>query len=125
MNHLDLEREIERMVLAMMTRNTEIGAALISNLKNQISLEEVAGVVLVSIERLSRFDLDCFFWAVEKLIPFDVMKEIKRMISTAIYQRLINKGFVPGRDISVDSCGQLMINEQAKTALSPCCLRLI
>ena len=125
MNDLNLEREIERMVLAMMIRNPQVGQDLITNLKNQLALKEVAGILLVSFERLIGFDTDAFFWAVEHLIPADVMAEIRRITSSAIYLRLIGKGFLPGRDISVTENGQLLLNDRAKTILSPCCLVLI
>nr|WP_290222946.1 hypothetical protein [Trichocoleus desertorum] len=125
MSDLKLEQEIERMALAMMIRNTQVGRDLIANLKSQLTLIEVAGVLLVSFERLIGFDTDAFFWAVEHLVPADVMAEIRRITSPAIYQRLIGKGFLPGRDISVTENGQLLLNERAKTVLSPCCLVLI
>jgi hypothetical protein len=125
MNDLNLDKEIERMALAMMIRNPQVGRDLIANLKNQLALKEVAGILLVSFERLISFDTDSFFWAVETLVPEDVMAEIRRITSSAIYTRLIGKGFLPGRDISVSETGQLLLNERAKTALSPCCLVLI
>lgn len=125
MHQLDLEKEITRISLAMMTRNPAIGRDLMANLRIHLSLQEVAGVVLVSLERLLWFDTNSVLWAIDHLIPPEVIQEIRKMTSVAIYRRLIRDGFEPGRDLSVDGNGRLLVNEKAKTTLSSCCLRLI
>lgn len=117
MNSLQLELEIEKMARAMMTRNSEIGKDLIVHLRTQFTLEAVAGLMLVSIERLLWFDCDSVFWTVEHLIPADVMQEIKRITTVTFYKQLINKGFIPGQDFSVDAGGKLLVNNQARTAI--------
>ena len=58
MNSLELDTEIGKMARAMMTRNTQIGTALIDHLRTQLTLESVAGVLLVSINRLLWLDTD-------------------------------------------------------------------
>jgi len=40
------------MTRAMITRNSQIGIALIAHLRNKLTLEYVAGVLLVSIQRV-------------------------------------------------------------------------
>jgi hypothetical protein len=120
MNALELEEEIGKMARAMMTRNTEIGDALITYLKTQVALEEVAGVVLVSLERLIWFDSELFLWVLRNFIPADIVQEIRSITSVAVYKQLIAKKFLPGIDFSVDAEGKLLLNEQAKTAILPC-----
>lgn len=118
MNSLQLELEIGKMARAMMTRNPEIGKDLIGYLRTQLTVEAVAGVMLVSIERVVWFDTDSVFWTIQNLIPADVMQEIQKIISVSIFQRLIAKGFMPGKDFSVDANGKLLLNEQAQRAIS-------
>lgn len=118
MNSLQLELEIGRMAGAMMTRNSEIGKDLICHLRNQLTVEAMAGVIIVSIERVLWFDTDSVSWTIQNLIPADVMQEIKKIISLSIFKRLIGRGFMPGKDFSVDANGGLLMNDLAKTAIS-------
>lgn len=119
MNQLDLEQEIGKMARAMMTRNTQIGDALIAHLRTQFTHEEVAGLVLVSLERLIWFDSELFLWTIQNFIPADVVHEIRRITSVAIYKQLIGKKFMPGKDFSVDADGKLLLNDKAKKAILP------
>ncbi len=119
MNPLKLELEVEKMARALMTRNSHIGKDLIDHLRTQLSTEAVAGLLLISIERLIWSDTDSVFWAIEHVIPADVMQEIRRITSMAVYKRLISKGFMPGRDFSVDADGKLLLNDKAKKTVVP------
>lgn len=114
-NPLQIEIEIERIARAMMTRNSEIGKDIISYLKKNASIEELAGLMLISIERVIWFDTDSVFWTLEYLIPGDVMQEMKKITTFALYQQLIYKKLVPGEDFSVDANGKLLLNNNAKT----------
>lgn len=117
MNSLELEVEVGRIARAMMTRNSAIGRELIEDLRTQLTIEAVAGVVIVSIERLIWFDVDAVSWTIENLIPNDVMQEMRRMLTVALYQKLIRKKFMPGKDFSVDGNGKLLVSDRAKTAM--------
>ena len=119
MNQLDLEQEIGKMARAMMTRNTQIGDALIAHLRTQFTHAEVAGLVLVSLERLIWFDSELFLWTIQNFIPADVVQEIRRITSVVIYKQLIGKKFMPGKDFSVDADGKLLLNDKAKKAILP------
>ena len=101
----------------MTTRDTRIGNALIEDLRSRLPLEDVAGVLLVSLERLIWLDANAFVWAVDQLIPADVTREIRQLTSLTVGKRLISKGFVPGKDFSADSTGKLLLNAKAKTAI--------
>ncbi|HCF28796.1 MAG TPA: hypothetical protein DEV81_16690 [Cyanobacteria bacterium UBA11049] len=116
-NPLQLEIEIERIARAMMTRNSEIGKDIISYLKKNASIEELAGLMLISIERVIWFDTDSVFWTLEYLIPGDVMQEMRKITTFALYQQLIYKKLVPGEDFSVDANGKLLLNNNAKTVV--------
>jgi hypothetical protein len=119
MNQLELEQEVGKMARAMMTRNTEIGDALIAHLRTQLTNQEVAGVVLVSLERLIWFDNDLFLWTIKNFIPADVVREIRNISSVTIYKQLIGKKFLPGKDFSVDADGTLLLNEKAQKSIFP------
>ncbi len=116
-NPLQLETEIERIARAMMTRNSEIGKDIISYLKKNASIEELAGLMLITIERVIWFDTDSVFWTLEYLIPGDVMQEMKKITTFALYQQLIYRKLVPGEDFSVDANGKLLLNNNAKTVV--------
>ncbi|MFB2876105.1 hypothetical protein [Floridanema aerugineum] len=115
MNYLQLEEEISKLTTALMTRHREIISDLIVSLKAQLSLEEVAGIVLVSLERLLWFDIDLFFWCLENLIPKEIKNEIKRIIAVTNYKQLIAKGLIPGQDFSMDGDGKLLQNPCRRT----------
>ena len=115
MNYFQLEGEISKLTTAMMTRHREIVSDLIASLKAQLTQEEVAGVVLISLERLLWFDVDLFFWCAENLIPTEIKSEIKRIITVTNYKQLIAKGLIPGQDFSMDGDGKLLQNPCPRT----------
>lgn len=121
MNCLQVDLEVERIARVMMTRNREIGKDLIAYLRMQLPTAEVAGLVIISIERLMWFDGEAIQWAIEHMIPSDVMQEVRDITTTTIYKHLTSKGFVPGKDISVDAEGKLLLNIQAKASVVPVC----
>lgn len=118
MNCLQIELEIERMARAMMTRNRQIGQDLFAYLRTQLPIEVIAGLTIVSIERILWFDTEAVLWTLEHLIPADVLQEIRKITTITIYKQLIGKGFIPGKDISVDAEGKLLLNNQAKSAVT-------
>jgi len=117
LNPLQLETEITRIARVMMTRNQEIGKDIISDLRTRLTGEELAGLLLVGIERILWFDVDAVFWTIEQMIPADIMQEIRKITNFALYQRLIRQKFIPGVDFSIDADGKLLLNLKAKTAL--------
>ena len=116
-NPLQLEIEIERIARSMMTRNTKIGKDIIGYMRKYLTVEDLAGLMLISIERIIWFDTDSVFWTLEYLIPSDVMQEMKKITTFALYQQLIYKKLVPGEDFSVDANGKLLLNNNAKTVV--------
>ncbi len=108
MNQLDLEREIAKVTMGIMTRKRQIALDIIANLSSQMTLEEVSAVLIVSLERLIWFDGELFLWAVETLLPVDIKQEIRRIMSLNTYKRLIAKGFIPGEDFSINADGTLL-----------------
>lgn len=117
MNHLELEQEISKMARAMMTRNSLIGKDLIAALRERMSVESVAAVTIVSIERLIWYDCDSVMWSLNYLIPADVMEEIRRITSLVACKRLMGKGFLLGKDFSIDGGGRLLLSNNAKNAV--------
>jgi hypothetical protein len=115
MNPLDLDQEIGKMARAIMARNTLIVEALIAHLRTQLTSEYVAGVLIISIERVIWFDTEAIIWAVENLIPADILQEIRQLTSFTVYKQLVAKGFVPGQDMSVDANGNLLLKKKART----------
>jgi hypothetical protein len=116
-SYLELEREISKLSMAMATRNRQVGLDLIAGLSVRLNQQDLAGIILVSLERLMWLDVDALLWAVDSLIPKDLMQEIHKLTSVTMYKQLIRKGFVPGQDLSVDADGKLLISDRAKTAV--------
>jgi hypothetical protein len=100
----------------MMTRNTKIGKDIISYMRKYLTVEDLAGLMLISIERIIWFDTDSVFWTLEYLIPVDILEEMKKITTFALYQRLIYQKLVPGQDFSIDANGRLLLGNNAKTA---------
>lgn len=117
-NYLELEDEVGKMATALISGDGRISKALIANLKARFSLEDVAMIMLVSLERLLWSDNKLFIRAVEHLIPGDVMQEVHRLVATSVSKRLIDKGFVPGEDFSINVNGKLLLNAGAQAALA-------
>ena len=113
-NPLQLETEIARIARVMMTRNSEIGNDIISDLRTKLTSEELAGLLLIGIERILWFDIDAVLWTIERLIPIDIMQEIRKITNLAFYQQLIRQKFIPGVDFSIDADGKLLLNQGVK-----------
>jgi hypothetical protein len=73
--------------------------------------------MIVSMERLIWCDCESVLWSLSYLIPADVMEEIRRITALIVCQRLMGKGFVLGKDFSIDTGGMLLLSENAKTAV--------
>jgi hypothetical protein len=114
---LALETEVSKLVLGLATRNSGISRSLMTDLSDRFSLEETAGIVLVSLERLIYLDAESFIWAVEHSLSSEVAQEIRRITSVTVGKRLIGAGLQPGKDFSVDSLGRLLLNNQAKAVV--------
>ncbi|MUL37919.1 hypothetical protein BWI75_16685 [Gloeocapsopsis sp. AAB1 = 1H9] len=117
MTCVELERQIAKITMAMMARNSQIGKDLISHLKTQLSTEVVAGIMIISIERVLWFDPNSVLWTVNNLLPADIQQEIQNTFLVHFYKQLISKGFIPGEDFSIDASSQLLLNSQAKSAI--------
>ena len=70
-----------------------------------------------SIERLIGSDCESGLWNVSYLITSDVMEEIRRITALVVCQRLMGKGFMLGKDFSIDADGRLLLSETAQTAV--------
>lgn len=116
-SYLELENNLSRLTSAFATRNTTIGKEIIASLRSQLTLRDVAGMVLVSLERLVWQDPLAFCWAVENTVPGYVMREIKRITSITIYKSLIDRGLDPGQDFSIDAKGNILFTERARTVV--------
>lgn len=112
-----LEGEIGKMSRVMMTRNSEIGKDLICHFRTQFTTEAIACLMIVTIERLIWFDTDSVFWTIKHLIPADIMQEIRSFTTVCFCQQLIGKGFVPGKDFSIDANSNLLLNAHARNGL--------
>lgn len=117
MTYLELEREIAKITLAMTVRNAQIGKDLITHLKTQLTLEAVAKVVIVCIERVLWFDPHSIVWSVENVFPADIHQEIQKTFLVHFYKRLIGEGFIPGKDFSIDATSRLLLSLPAKSVL--------
>jgi hypothetical protein len=115
--HLHLESEISRLTCALATRNADIGKSIIVGLRCQLTLRDVAGIVIVSLERLLWVDPLAFCWAVEQIIPGYVMREIRRITTITLYKQLIHQGLQPGEDFSMDAKGSVLLSDRAKADL--------
>jgi hypothetical protein len=110
----ELEQEISKLAQAIASRNSLIGQDVLNSLHDRFSAEEAAGITLVSLERLVWIDAAAFVWAVESLLPPDVMQGLRRLISASVGKRLVNQGFQPGEDFSVDALGRLLLSDRAR-----------
>ena len=113
----ELEQEVSKLARAIASRNFLIGQDVLRGVHDRFSAEEAAGITLVSLERLVWIDAAAFVWAVETLLPPEVMQEIRRITSASVGKRLVNQGFQPGRDFSVDSVGRLLLTDRARASV--------
>lgn len=117
MTGFELEQEVRRIARAMAIRNRTITQDLIAHLRERMSLEGVAMVMILCLERLMWLDREAVAWTVRQVIPADIVEEIRKMSSLAVCQQLIRKGFRPGKDFSADADGNLILSQIAKTAV--------
>lgn len=108
MNPFQLEQEIEKVSLAILTRNRLVIQDIINHLSTQRTPEEVAGILLIALERLIGFEPDLVRWSIENVIPFPIRLAIKNIITVTTYKQLIGKGLEPGKDFSIDANGKVL-----------------
>ncbi len=117
MNYLDIDTEVNRLARAMVSQDYRIAQDLLNHLQTYLSADVVAGIVLICLERLLQVDQDAVLWTVTHLVPMDLLREIQKLVSLSFYRRLIDQGFEPGEDFSVDAKGHLLLSSQAHTAV--------
>lgn len=108
-----LEQETSKTVYALATCNVQIGSEIIANLCNRFTLEGAAGIILVSLEQLLWLNPEAFVWSVA-LLPPDLLKAIRCQMVVAVSKRLVDQRFIPGKDFSLDSNGQLLLTDKAR-----------
>jgi hypothetical protein len=111
-----LEQETTKVVYALAVCNAQIGSEMIASLRDRFSLEEAAGIILVSLEKLLWLNAEAFIWSVENLLSTDMLKAIRCHTVVAVGKRLVERGFVPGQDFSVDGTGQLLLTDTVRTS---------
>ncbi len=116
-NYPDIESDLSRLTSAFATRNITIGKEVIASLRSRLTLRDVAGMVIVSLERLVWQDPLAFCWAVENTVPGYVMREIRRITSITVFRSLIDRGLDPGQDFSMDAKGNILFTDRAQTAV--------
>ena len=62
-----LEQETSKTVYALATCNVQIGSEIIADLCARFTLEDAAGILLVSLEQLLWLNPEAFIWSVELL----------------------------------------------------------
>ncbi len=110
----ELEQQVTKLTYIMLTRDRSMSEAMIEHLKTQLALQDVAGVVLVSLEQLLWQDAVAFCWAVQHLVPADIKHEIRQITSLALCKRLVQKGLLPGQHFSIDAKGEVLLGELAR-----------
>lgn len=108
MNPLKLEQHINKLTMAIVARNAIVANDLIAFLYYELTAEEVAGLVLISLERLLWSESESCAWALKYLLPDELKDDIKRLISFTTYKQLIAKGLIPGQDFSITADGGLI-----------------
>ncbi len=116
-NYLELETDLSRLTSAFATRSTTIGKEVIASLRSRLTLRDVAGMVIVSLERLVWQDPLSFCWAVENTVPGYVRREIRCITSITVYKRLIDRGLDPGQDFSMDAKGNILFSDRVKVTV--------
>ena len=121
MKELNIEQEVRKLVLAMRSRSCFLGQELIRHLRSELTLEELAGVMILCMERLLYWaDTESVCWSLKHLIPPDVNQEIKRITAVSVFKRLIGQGLIPGQDFSMDTQGQILFGDRARSLLLDC-----
>ncbi len=108
MNYFQTEQQINKLTLAIASRNSGIFKDLIGHLRAELSSTEIAGLLLLSLERLLWPEPQLCLWAFNYLIPEDLKTEIRELISVTTYKQLIAKGLVPGQDFSMNGDGSII-----------------
>lgn len=85
----ELEDAVTKLSLAFTIRNSCIGRDLIAYLSSQFTLDEVAAIALLSLERLVWMDTKACLWAVEYIIPEEVKLQVERLVGIHLCQQLL------------------------------------
>ncbi len=122
MDHTDYNAEVFELNVAIViqilkTQDKEILYSHEKNLKELKGYNYTAEVFIAALFQISELDPDIFSWAVKKLSDLDFYANLIYIVSQFATKKLVEKGFIPGKDFSANLNGQILINQNAKTVL--------
>lgn len=106
----------EKRLLAKVVENRDAAQyeALLEKLRTQYGAERVTDWVM---EVLATVTPDSMAWAYKQMLGEAGYEHMGRKATAALYQRLIKKGFQPGKDFSIASNGELILSTEASEAI--------
>jgi len=82
-----------------------------------LGYERARGIINTAIFEVSEISPQTGSWICNNFPDFEACIELKEYSLMLATRQLINKGFILGKDFSVNADGKIIINRQAKLAL--------
>lgn len=86
-------------------------------LTDLLGSEYTADIMTAVVFQLAQTDPDTFDWTWQNFYSLDACRYLIKGIVMFAVKKLINQGFILGRDFSINHRGKIWINPKAKTAL--------
>ena len=85
--------------------------------EKNIATEVFKNIFIVALNNIDESDAETFYWVLHHL-DITIYIDIKRDIATIIAQKLIEKGYILGKDFSCTPTGNVILNQKSAAALS-------
>lgn len=124
----DFELHFDLIVKILKTQDISVVQSFKRGIKTLADPEYIQDVVIAAMYYLADSDPVAFIWALHNY-DLNLYLELRWKTSLHAVRKLINRGFVLGRDFSTLPCGGLAISPEAQKALMedpvPCTMLLL
>lgn len=108
------DREKPLLVKVVESRDVAQYEALLEQLRTQYGAERVIDWVMAVLTTVTP---DAMAWAYKHMLGEARYERMGQKATAALYQRLIAKGFQPGKDFSIASNGELILSTEANETI--------
>lgn len=117
----DFNASVTSIVNVLKFKNKELFRVCEKVLIKLIGHEETMHVFNAAMFQLAQTSPECCNWAWQNFPEYEIGLELKDEIIMSAVQKLMQKGFLLGKDFSTTSDGGILITNEAKVALMVSC----
>lgn len=108
---------LKRAIYILKFKDKNLAESWRNQLNTNLKSESIESCLVAAVFELSVTDIDTFHWVIDNLSDWHTYAHLLENVTKFIIQKLIKKGFVPGKDFSSTLEGKILIHKKARTAI--------